>query len=106
MNDRRLFLVPAALLLLAVLPLPYGYYTFVRLVALAASVVAIWLFYREAGNVEWRQVAVGLIALLFNPILPVHLSRELWQLLDVLAAAVFVVVSFSNGRRGNTNPEQ
>jgi hypothetical protein len=32
----------------------------------------------------------AVIAVLFNPILPIHLSRELWQPIDVISGIVFL----------------
>jgi hypothetical protein len=34
---------------------------------------------------------MGAVALLFNPLVPVHMSRHDWQRLDVVGAFVFAV---------------
>ena len=53
---------------------PYGFYTFLRLVVCAATA---FLAYREwtvGSAVTAWMVALGALALLFNPLLPVHLT--------------------------------
>ena len=34
---------------------------------------------------------MGGVAILFNPILPIHLTREEWQLIDFGVAVIFVI---------------
>lgn len=90
-----LWLVPAALLLLALLSLPYGYYTFLRLVVcLSAGFIAYWTWSR---GVLWG-VAFVAFALLFNPLVPVYLDRETWTPIDVSAAALYAAHWWFVGR--------
>lgn len=88
---RWLPLVPAAMLLVAPLPWPYGYYQLLRVVVCAATAFTAFQEYSRAGKVSgWVQ---GLIALgiLFNPVLPVTLPRAAWAAFNV-AGAVFLAV--------------
>ena len=75
------------ILLVAVAPLPYEYYQFLRWVICGAS---IYIAYKA---VEWsRQWAVWLfvpVAILFNPLLPIHLTKEIWQYIDLATALSF-----------------
>lgn len=48
----------------------------------------------ELEKSGWAWI-LGIIALLFNPIIPVHLSREIWAPVDVMAALIFVVSIFT-----------
>jgi hypothetical protein len=50
------------------------------------------------SDFRWLLVAV---AVLFNPILPIRFSREVWQWLDGLAAAAFLIAAarISKGAR-------
>lgn len=93
------WLVPAGALLLAVLPLPYGFYTFLRLVVFGG---AGFLAYREwtvSGAVSVWMAAFVVLALLFNPLIPVHLNREAWAPIDV-GTAILMVVHWRLVRRG------
>jgi hypothetical protein len=86
-----IWIVPAAMLLVAPLPLPFGYYTLLRLVVCTA---AGWLAYDEhRRRASWCRWSLGLvgIALLFNPVAPVPFGRSTWAPIDVGASAVFVL---------------
>jgi hypothetical protein len=68
-------------LVLAVVPIwPYGYFVLLRL---AVSAVAICgLVVLGIGDPK-RTVGLSIVALLFNPILPVHLTRAIWFPIDL-----------------------
>jgi len=42
----------------------------------------------------WLWIFAG-IALLFNPIIPFHLSRDTWQFIDIVIAIIFFVSLFA-----------
>jgi len=84
-------IVIAALLLLAIASLPIGYYTFLRIVVCIASVVLCIVYFE---NIKLLAIIFGIIAILFNPILPIYLSKETWIPIDVITAIVFVVSVF------------
>lgn len=89
-HHASVWIVPAVLLVLALLPWPYGYYTFLRLGVCAVSG---WLAYeqwRHDNAVSGWVVGLGATALLFNPLLPIHLTREIWNVLDLAAAGLLV----------------
>ena len=88
-SERWPALAVAVLLLLAILPLPYGYYTLLRLVVTVAAVRLAYREYGRSAGVTAFVVVFAGIALLFNPIVPVHLPKEWWQVLDTLVAGAF-----------------
>lgn len=80
-----------AMLLAAVGPWPYGYYQLLRLVVCGAGAYFAYTTYQWG---KLRAVWVfGAIAVLFNPLLPVHLTREIWAVIDVVCAAAFIAGS-------------
>jgi hypothetical protein len=84
MSSKKLSLILIPLLLACLLPMPYGYYQLVRVVATAAFA---FLAYQEReNNLLW--VFIGL-ALLFQPFEKIALGRTLWNVVDV-AVAVFL----------------
>lgn len=95
---KALWIVPAAMLLLAVLPLPYGYYTLLRLAVCGLAGYLAWAHATREGTDAWV-FALGGIAVLFNPIIPVHLTREIWAFIDVATAVAFGAHYFVVGRR-------
>jgi hypothetical protein len=70
----------------------YGFYTLLRLVVCLSA--AYFAFTASQLKMPvWMWIMVGTV-LLFNPLLPVRLSRSEWQPLDFIAAVVFVIVLF------------
>jgi hypothetical protein len=83
-------LIAAAMLVWALDRHPYDYYTILRWVVCGVAVYVAW----TAANIEkvgWAWT-YGIMAALFNPIIPVHLSRDTWAVID-LAGAVLMVIS-------------
>jgi hypothetical protein len=89
---RRPHLIPAAIatvvLLGAICTWPYAYYQIMRWVVCAAAVFTAYQGY--ATRHLWGAWAFGLVAVLFNPIAPIHLTRHAWQVLDPAAALLFL----------------
>lgn len=73
--------------LIALLPLPIGFYSFVRIVICASSTyLAIYLFNKNQ-NIWMFSTA---LAIIYNPFIPVYLdSKELWSIINITTAAFF-----------------
>ncbi len=87
MNIKWLATISGALLLLGILNLPYGYYNFLRLAICISSAIIAYHFY-NSQKTSWT-IIFGAIALLFNPIIPVFLTKSIWVVLDLIAAILF-----------------
>ena len=83
--------IPAGMLAVAVLPLPYGYYMFLRLAVTAAAAYIAYVNFDKDITV-WGIVFVG-VALLFNPLYTVHLDKALWAVIDLVVAVLFFINS-------------
>ena len=83
--------IPAGMLVVAVLPLPYGYFMFLRLVITAAAAyVAYENFNKDIPG--WGIIFVG-VSLLFNPFYIVYFDKPLWVVIDIVVAALFFINS-------------
>ena len=83
--------VPAILLFIAVLNLPYGYYEMLRVVI---TIFAIFFAFKlNAIKQNGLMIVMIAIIILFNPISPMHLDKGSWMLLDIISAIVFLVSS-------------
>lgn len=80
------------LLIMAVGDHPYSYFEWLRLIVCATSVYGIYIEINNGRNPV--AILFGIIAVLFNPVLPVHLSRATWLGLDLLAALVLASIFF------------
>ena len=94
--ERRPHLIPsvviAFLLLIATLPLPYGYYMFLRWVTCGMAAFTAYIGYQ--WETKWALYVFIPIAILFNPIFPIHLTKEIWQPIDIVVAVLFSVSAF------------
>lgn len=82
----KFFLLP----IVAAVVLAVGcFYTFLRIVVFV--VAGLLIFLPKYEGINWQCVVNGLVAILFNPIIPVHLhSRPVWAVIDAVVAAWFV----------------
>jgi len=89
-----LLLVAAGMLFLAVPPMwPYGYYTLLRFVVCGTSIVGIIVL----STYMWDKTQItvmAIVAILFNPLIPVYLTKDLWSVIDVVVAAYFIVTRY------------
>ncbi|WAC26346.1 DUF6804 family protein [Ancylobacter sp. SL191] len=85
-----LHLVPATMLAIALGRWPYAYYMALRLVVCMAAIILAVMIFRQAGKTGPWVAAFAITAGIFNPFIPVHLTRDLWQVLDLGAAGLFV----------------
>ena len=73
--------IASVMLLVGAASLPYGYYTLLRLVATCVFIWAAFIAYdRSHKSLPW---VYGVLAVLFNPILKIHLPKDLWAVIDV-----------------------
>lgn len=86
-----IWLVPAALSIIALAKMPYGYYQFLRIVICVAAAYLAHMEYKlmDEGVNAWV-ITFTLLAILFNPLIPIHLKRDIWAFLNVTCAAIFI----------------
>lgn len=82
----------AALAFVAVVDLPYGYYRFLRWSTCAVAVGSAIQLHRT-GRQGWAW-ALGAVAALFNPFVPVHFEKDTWRVLDAGAGIVLLAVLY------------
>jgi hypothetical protein len=80
-------LIAAVMLLVAVAPLPYGYYQALRWVVCGIAIYIAVSAYR--WDRKWATWTFSAVAVLFNPISPIYLSREVWLPIDVVGSLLF-----------------
>jgi hypothetical protein len=83
-------IVPATMLFAALGHWRYGYYMLLRVVVTAAAALLTAFAYQRTSTFS---VWIGLflvVAAVFNPIVPLHLTRGAWSILNIAAAALFV----------------
>lgn len=85
-------LVLSTLFLLCLAPMPYGFYSLIRFVAMIAFAVFAYSYYEKKDN---KLAIVFLsLAVLFQPLLPIYLGRVLWNIVDVIVAVFLIILFF------------
>lgn len=81
----------AVMLFVGAAPLPYGYYTLLRLVACGVFAFAAFIaFERKSKVLPW---VYGLLALIFNPIIKIYFPKEIWAVIDIAAGILLLVTA-------------
>lgn len=95
MNIKWLSIITAALLLLAVPSglWPYGYYILLRWIVSISAGILTYKYYEQ--KIQLWMIVFGIVAILFNPIAPIYLDKELWVMIDLLTAILFMYPLFT-----------
>lgn len=84
----------AAMLLLCLADMPYGYYQLVRFMAM---VIFGWMAYDYSNKEQqFGFITFGSLALLFQPFFKIAFGRTIWNIVDVVVAIVLIVVVMYN----------
>lgn len=69
------------------------YYNILRFVI--CGVAAYSAYYSLNVNKERWAGTMGIIAIVFNPVIKIYLNRELWGFIDIIVAVIFIVSFFA-----------
>ena len=90
-----LTIIASAFLFIALFDgLPYGYFTLLRFVVFAVGAYLAYIVYEDNKQSLWIW-AFGFIAVLFNPLIIIHLERSQWIVIDLIVGIFFVVSLFA-----------
>jgi hypothetical protein len=90
---KYILLVGAILLVLGMFALPIGYYTFLRITTTIVAIAVIVTQWK--GRLTLTVALFAIVAIVFNPVVPVYLhSKSAWQVIDLAAAVVFMAKVF------------
>ena len=91
---KTLLLICAGLLFIGLLDLQIGYYTLLRIVVTIGSVAVVVTEFENGLN--FWVITFGLIAILFNPLIPVYLNdKSAWIPIDIIGGIIFIIKSFT-----------
>lgn len=87
---KYVFLIPG--IFLCIIPFfkfPYGIYILLRIVVSFSSAFIIYENYKRTNNVNTTIVIFSIILIIFNPIFPIRLSKEMWLPIDLVSAGTY-----------------
>ena len=101
---RYVNLILAILLLVCLLPMPYGYYTLVRFIAMTIFAFLAFSYYDKENKPTPLVFTFGALALLFQPFFKIVLGRTLWNVVDIMVAILLVILWYiENDNKNKTN---
>lgn len=86
----------SVLLLLCLLKMPYGYYQFVKLVALIGF--AYLAYQANLQGFKYETIIFTILAILFQPFFKIALGREIWNIIDVVVAFGLIASLFRKSK--------
>lgn len=99
MIPRGIIYAISLMLLVGAFPMPYGYYTLLRV---STFVVFGLLAYDVSLRRKVLPWVLGSMALVFNPFIKVHFSKEVWAVIDVISAVILVAtIKYTRPRRAD-----
>ena len=91
---KTLLLICAGFLFMGLIDLPIGFYTLLRIVVTIGSVAVVVTEFENGIN--FWVITFGLIAILFNPLIPIYLNdKSAWMPIDIIGGKFFVIKSFT-----------
>jgi len=91
----------AFLMFLAIFDLPYSYYEFLRPAVFIGSILLIFLITQQNSKLSLLIMLISIIALIFNPIIPIYSNRGFWLPMNVVSGTVFSYLSIYFGKKVN-----
>lgn len=89
-NANALFwFCPIFALIIALLEMPYGYYQLLRVFICGAALYFVSIE-NTSENGPWFWLFI-FCAIIYNPIVKLHLGRDIWQLVNVITIVVLVL---------------
>lgn len=88
-TQQKIEIAGAIVLLLCLLPMPYGYFTIARVVMMIISIYLAFIYLSK--NKTELVITFAIIAVLFQPFYKLALGRGVWMYVDI-AVAIFLLV--------------
>lgn len=88
-NQILIKIVLAGLFFLCLFDMPYGFYQFVRFVALVGFTILAYQAHEQGRHTE--MVIYGSLAILFQPLIKISLGREIWNIVDVVVGMGLII---------------
>ena len=90
---RQILVIVAVMLLLAIAPLPEGYYTLLQFIVCGCAAYMVCQKFLGKDRGAWL-LALALIAIIFNPVVPLPFSRAIWIGFDLIAGPIFLYLAY------------
>ena len=86
-DQKKVKYLLGAFALIGVFSMPYGYYTFLRITVTMGCIFLIIVGEHDQSRIQ--NLVLIVIAILFNPVIPIYLARDLWKFIDLFISLIF-----------------
>ena len=100
----KILITIAVLLFIAIAPLPYGFYTFMRIVVFCCAAYMAYYCFVNKNKKFWPWI-MGFIAILFNPVAAIHMTKEIWMVVDAVTGILFLFLAYKGYRCVNSSSQ-
>jgi len=96
-NTLALFLfIPAGLLIISnLITFAPGFDAFVKMIICFSSGTIIFYGFKSAKGINETITIFSLILILFNPVFPIHLEKDLWLPINLLTSGIYIYGYFN-----------
>ena len=94
-NVAKLYFIPLALAILlfvSACDLPYGFYTFARIAVFFGSAIFMIWYFSITDSFSVICCLSILIAIIWNPFIPIYMSKDAWVSFDIIAAIIEIIM--------------
>lgn len=92
--SKKPIIISIILLIIAIFPISeYGYFQILRWFVCISSGYTAYEIYNYDQNNKWIYIFTP-IAILYNPIVPIYFSKDIWTLIDSATAIILFVFLF------------
>lgn len=88
MIPRVIIYALATMMIIALFPMQYGYYTLLRITAF--SLFALLAYDSHIRSLKLLPWIFGFMAIIYNPVFKIHLLRETWEMINLLSAVLLI----------------
>jgi hypothetical protein len=78
------------------LHLPYLYYEFLRIVIFLGALCLLYDQYDSGNTLNIWLILLAVLAIAFNPIIPIHLTRKMWGYSNAICTVFYIVFYMAN----------
>lgn len=90
------FIIPSFLLLLAIAPLPYGYYYILKFAVCIALIMEMVEIMDKKADDSNTLIIMGALVVLYNPLIAIPLGKIIWTIVNISTVIYLSIYSVNN----------
>jgi hypothetical protein len=100
---KKLVYISIIMLIVAFFEMPYGYYELLRFVISITAGIITYSVFNKIQTVSFTVILWGFLVLLYNPVIKIHLDREIWQVINIITICLMSVYLWKINKKAKIN---